>query len=359
MKIGILTFHRAINYGAVLQAYALRKKLEMMGNEVEIIDYICPKIRSDYLPEFSIKKSLKTSLNQLISAPFLLRRRKKFFSFITNNLVMSEMHETANNIEEKYDMIITGSDQVWQYNLTGNDDIYFLKDFEDVVKVAYAASFSLKNNKISERQFNMLKSLDFISVRERENADFLKRKMGRYVDTVCDPTFLLSKKEWEQLSHQMRPKYKNYVLAFNVLKTNGMLEFAFNLAKSSGKQLIVLTTSVQRKVKGKYIRTADPIEFLSLIENADFIVTNSFHGTAFSIIFQKEFFVETIANGGIINTRVLNLLDSLHIRGRSIENRKNREFDSIDYQQIQPYKENLSKYAVSFLSECLTKGYKK
>lgn len=314
MKIGILTFHRAVNYGAVLQAYALTKKLKMLEQEAEIIDYQCEKIKTDYLPNFKIKGSKLSSLvQQILSAPYMLLKKKNFELFLDKYLPLSNKGNDIVSMCQDYDMIIVGSDQVWQDNLIGGDDAFFLKNVNEKNKVSYAASFSLNNTRFNKDKLRMLNDFDSISVREHENAIYLKKELKRDIYEVCDPTLLLSLDEWINLSSQAHINYSNYILVYNVVKPKSMLRFADELAKKENKKVIVVTTSIKKKIDALYLRTVDPINFLGLIKKADYVITNSYHGAVFSLIYGKKFFVETHSSGNYYNSRVANLFNSLNI----------------------------------------------
>lgn len=354
MKVGIMTFHRAINYGAVLQAYALRKKVEQLGGEAEVIDYRCKKITRDYSLNPFFAKNIKDFVFRLCSAPYLSIRKNKFNSFLKQEINMSEkLNIIGKDVSEKYDVVISGSDQVWQYYLTGDDEEYFLCSFPKSKKISYAASFVLSDNKINPRQLKYLDEFNALSTRESETAKYLAEKLNKEILTVCDPSLLLNKRDWSILVEKRgRVIKEKYILAFNVQKTNGMLQFAESMAKKYDCKLVVLTTSIKKSVNAKYIRTAGPEEFLSLINYAEMVVTNSFHGTAFSVIFEKQFYVEMISGGGLYNTRVKNLLENLHIYNRAIDEYKENE--QIDYNEIMAYKEKMLSDAERFLKNNLS-----
>ena len=354
MKIGILTFHRAVNYGAVLQAYALAEKIKEMGQDVQVIDYECKKIKNDYFPNFNCKGKGKTYLiHQIIGAPLLLIRRLKFQKFIEEYLPLSATGTDIRLLTKDYDLIIVGSDQVWQDNLIGGDDAFFLKDVDVKYKASYAASFSQTQHKINRARIELLKKFDWVSIREKENVPFLEKELHRNIEVVCDPSLLLSEQKWKDFTTKCNDSKENYILVFNVLKGNSMFQFAEYLAETTNKRIVVLTTSIKKRVRGEYIRAADPLQFLSLFEHADYIITNSFHGTAFSLIFNKKFYVEVRAGGDIINTRVINLFETLNIPAKRLDGWNDIITVEEDYDSINTKLNNYSLAGEMFLRKIL------
>ena len=305
-RVGILTFHNADNLGAVLQSFALQHTLEKECKvTAEIIDYRCEKIESTKY----VKKP--ASFTELIKA-FPLRlyyaiKRKGFSKFRKERLKISEnvfSKENVNTVGSYYDVVISGSDQVWNLDCSGGDYTFFL-DFlpENVRKASYAASIGTYEFKTqeSERVKKLLDTFEFLSVREKSGADRLNA-MG--ISNVCvnsDPVMLLSADEWRKFMAGRIVREK-YVLVYTVLPDEGVENQAKKYAEAHGCRVINNKKSVE------FILHNSPSEFLSFIYYADCVFTNSFHGSAFSLIFNKPFGADVKLPDGGINNRISDLL---------------------------------------------------
>ncbi|MFR2839550.1 MAG: polysaccharide pyruvyl transferase family protein [Zhenhengia sp.] len=360
MKIGIITFHRAVNYGAILQAYALQQALNKLGVDNEIIDYRCRHIEDAY-SLFDIKKikSLRNLIHIVLYDPVNKIKSNKFKKFIEQNIKMSSKIETKNDLNEinmNYEAFITGSDQVWNNKCTGFDKAYFL-DFvkDDTKKNSYAASFGTNCiiEELEEDYRKLLGKFNNISIREKQGQEILRELINIDVPVHLDPTFLLTKEEWLNVVKDTSNKDK-YILVYLMQYSPSIIKFAENLSKSSGYKIIHINNEIIKKAKGKYIRTSGPEEFLGLFAGAEYIVTNSFHGTAFSINFNKNFFVELLPPPAKVNSRLENIMDLLNLRDRQIVNGKNINIDkSIDYNKVNAKIAEEREVAKSYLREIL------
>lgn len=310
MKIGILTFHCAENFGAVLQAYALQTFLEEKGHEVQIIDY-CPNYICDkyaYFDEYfktSYKKSKKLFFKLLIYNLLTFsdkKKRKKVFRDFRNNyfkltdksyMTYEELNENIKELE--FQAIVCGSDQIWNPNVCeGLDSVYFA-DFQDFLgkKISYAASIGQAIDRRYWKEYQKyVGSLDYVSVREANCKENLKN-IRSDIQVVPDPVFLVEKVTWENLIERC-PQRGRYILIYLLEESEQAYQLAERL--SSENNIKVIQIVINKKVLSKkrnfeIYASCSPIEFISFIKNAEFIVTNSFHATAFSIIFEKEFCV--------------------------------------------------------------------
>lgn len=331
MKIGILTFHRAVNYGAVLQAYALQKVIELMGHEAEIIDYRCSFIESEVSPlaGFRNKVGFVSALKQMI---FRCRKNIAFSGFMGKYMNLSKKYsskESMSELEKKYDSFITGSDQVWNYGCSGSDSTYFL-DFvkEARKKNSYAASFGFdKLPKGDPFDYNVLLN-DFhkISVREYSAAKIVEEKIGVLPEVTLDPTLLLAGDEWKKLV-QKRPCKEKYIFVYYIREPKDLLDYAYKLAEEKGCKVINSKKSME------FLSKCSPQDFLTWFYYADYVVTNSFHGTVFSILFEKQFAIE-LDNGKSVNNRSKELLHLLDISGREVDmEHRDRIEDKIEYSE--------------------------
>lgn len=317
LKVGTLTFHRACNNGAVLQAQALVDVLnEIPGIEAEIINYKCKKIDYAYTPRFCFYNcnAIKGGIKFLLRARNIKKRNVQFEKFRNKYLKISDKEYnqcSAKEISNQYDLVICGSDQIWNYELTGDDNSYLLSFLNDAKKKAtYAVSFGIKTIDDAHRKIYqfLINDIPYLSMREVEASQLVEELTGRTSLVHIDPVFLKSREKWEKMVKDIPEKH--YVLIYMVGMGNiidEMVEFAKNLAKKSGLNLYFMNTEYIPYLypEVKHIKETTPDMFLSYIYNADYIVTNSFHATCFSIIFQKRFYTEVDEKKG---GRVIHLL---------------------------------------------------
>lgn len=323
MKIGILTFIGVENCGALLQAYALSNKITELGNDVELINLIS---NNEYNRKnnsaLKNKAFLARKLYYLLYSKSMKNRKEKFNDFRNNYL---RIYPKENKIYEKelennckkYDCLVCGSDQIWSQDpkLYDRSDAYFINFPYKGKRVSYAASFGDNLDyveKSKEHIIPYLKKFDSISVREKDAKDFLEINQIKCEVTV-DPTMLISKKDWEKISIEPNEK-EDYILYFSVNSRKYSINIAKKLSKQTGLKVIELNPhpkSWNSGFKKKY--GIGPREFLGYISRAKYIVTNSFHGTVFSILFNKPFLAAFDEKDGnlIKENRKYTLLDEL------------------------------------------------
>lgn len=326
-KIGILTFHNANNYGAALQAYALQKSVSRLfpTYNVEIVDYQTKAIRNQR--SFSALKKSQGLFRAFMHYPFIHKRIKNIDSFCSKNMNLSKKIYSQKQLEEiasEYEVLISGSDQVWNRKLTGGEDVY-LQDFNHgkAKKISYAASLGLTEipDEWKSDYKKYLKDFDAISVREKETRDLLINEFDINSEVHVDPTLLLNAKEWKKISNGKRYKEK-FVLAYMVPFQKEVLSQARMLAKKNGFKLFVVCRSLKTG-GGKYKGCSKVEEILSLFQNAEYVVTNSFHGTAFSVINHRKFIVN-FRNPVGYNIRAKQLIISCGMR---LKNEKSDVFE--------------------------------
>lgn len=304
-KVGILTFHDADNLGAVLQAFALQTTLEnKCGAKAEVIDYKCDKISA------TKKVNKPNGLKAVIKFPFMMVyyfiKRRGFDKFRSRKLKRSQEYSLKNIKTSacKYDILISGSDQVWNTECSGDDYTYFL-DFADnnVKKISYAASIGTHKYtpQESEKIVPLLKGLDAISVREESAVNELERIAVDGATVHPDPVVLLKPEEWESYKTKRLCK-KPYVLVYLVLPDETVLKCAQQYAEKHNLKVICNKKSID------FILHNSPAEFLSWVYNAECVFTNSFHGTAFSLLFNKPLASDVELLSGGINNRVYDFL---------------------------------------------------
>lgn len=306
--IGILTFHCAENYGAFLQAYAMQAWLEKNVEslyDIKMIDY-----RPRYLIEpYKIKireriKNAKGFLNKIKAMIIVCTEvpnkiiKKKNFLKACKKYHLSEESYSDNHffLDDNYYALILGSDQIWNPNATeGFDQAYFGKVVgEKSKRIAYAASLSIPDlsEKEKEQLNKLLKNLNSIGVREQTSVKLLEPLTEKKVNLNCDPTILIDRKIWENCVS--RKQVKKYILVYRLQENQNIFNDAYKIAKKEHWDILHFgDPSIKpmfRDVKVRSCSYCGPIEFINYIYNAEMILTNSFHGTCFSIIFGKEFF---------------------------------------------------------------------
>lgn len=311
-KIATLTYHNVLNYGAVIQTYALQRFVNdnFENIDIEVLDY-----KSEFVTySYSYKRLLKNFKTLPLHLVLLSLKKKKFNRFIKNYIRVSSQSFVKSNVASSvklYDGFIVGSDQVWNFNLSGKDTSYLL-DFvnSNKLKISYAASLGSKKLE-SESLTTFIKhlnSLNYISVRESTGSNFLAQNLNKSIYQHVDPALLLTAEEWKKIS-KLSKRDKKYILVYMIKYSEELLKAAVRL--SEDKQIKVYFIGSPKKVRGvKYIINPSVERFINLFENAEYIMTNSFHGTVFSILFHKKFLVHMTYTDGR-NRRMIDLLENL------------------------------------------------
>jgi len=361
-KVGILTFHRAFNYGAALQAYALLTTIKKLGYSVEIIDYGRIGATTRFPLDFTgIKPFLYVIYMNLLSLGNADIRRYRFRAFQkeamqvsqANYLKRSELQMAINH----YDTFIVGSDQVWNPNLTFSDKSYLLDFTGYRKKISYAASFGINKlpNELIKTYMELLSKFDSISVRERTGARIVNELTGHEPIVTLDPTLLLSSDEWSAVRKPVRSK-KPYILCYNIMNDPpGFMDFCRTLQQLTGFQILRIANPLYMLELGVNVCTiAGPREFIGLFEGASMIVTNSFHGTAFSIIYRKPFYTFLYNNDRDI--RLKEITEKLGLEDRLVNPKlplKLHDLKNIDYVPVCEKLEKQKLDSIKFLKDAL------
>jgi hypothetical protein len=341
-KIGILTY-MLNNYGAVLQAFALQFYLKQ-NNKSDVYNIDFRTVDHDYADKI-FKLSLPLNRSTIISLVFtciryrdLLKRKKCTWKFKHTYFTFTERYFTEEellNSPPQMDIFVTGSDQV--FNPRGhNQKVYFL-DFpkNESIKVAYAASFgSIKTmTPIWEsKTFPAIMDFDALSAREIEGAKYLSKITSRTVPCLVDPVFLLEKEQWDTIAIDPILKEK-YILVYDLNGGENLISLAQKIKKHNGYRIICITDKITKQYKNCHqIYSAGPAEFVGLFRNADFVITDSFHGIVFSIVYKVKF-IAYIANIET-SSRIYNLLSLINQTDRIINSPDSITdsilFDSVD-----------------------------
>ncbi|WP_300703380.1 polysaccharide pyruvyl transferase family protein [Bacteroides sp.] len=354
MKIGILTFHCAHNYGAVLQAYALQECLKELNHEVAIIDYrpnyLIKPYQSFYIRRY-IRRNIIKGICSLILEPFLYSKRKikfhNFDNFIKKKLLLSEYSGLEHT---DYDMIVLGSDQIWNPNLTGGtfDSVYFGGNFKGRI-VSYAASMGIGEipEKSKERVKKMLQRIYMIGVREISMIRPLQQLcLNSEISLTLDPTLLAGKAVFDRI--KVTPLIKNpYVLVYQVVVIPETYRIANEIARQIGAEVFYCGASLKINVKDNCDQTTSPEEFVGYFANASCVVSTSFHGTAFSVIYNRPFY--TIKLGSETDLRSISFLKNISLSHRMIDKESSPIFSEIDYTDANKHLHDMRMKSLDFL----------
>lgn len=371
MKIKTITCHDVYNFGASLQAYALMTYLQNKGHDVEIINYKPNYLSKHY--RFDVVGNPVYEKNILLKYAYLLAkfpgrykaykglRKKRFDEFTKTHLKTTNIRYTSNEMLRNNlpdaDIFVAGSDQIWNTNFNNGKDPSFYLDFvpNDKIRASYAASFSIDSlqEEYKENTKRMISNLDYVSVREKTGLNILKGLGIENAVQVMDPVFLLSKEEWDLLEEKSQIKYFNekYLICYDFDGNELVKEICISIAK---KNNLKIYSFFKNDYADKCFYDIGPIEFLSLIKNSEYVISNSFHGTAFALIYEKEFLV--VNRKEKLNSRMLDLLASIDLENRCVNSLKEIEkFEVIDYYRVQKNIVNLINNSVNYLKNVILK----
>ena len=335
MKVALLSFHNAYNYGAALQAYALQEAVKSLGIECEYIDYINEYRRNAYdvKHEFvsAVKnKKLKRAIRVALGAPFIIIRSRNFERFYSRHLKKtSETYrcsEEAATLNDKYDKFIVGSDQVWNPENNGGDMAYLLDFVRDSrKKISYSSSFGVDSlpYEFHEKYSKALGGFSRLSVREARGVELIKEMTGRDAQLVFDPVFLLEKDVWDDIRQSIKnggaKKNRRKYIFFYTNRSTQVKDFMSTGYCSRRQEIHILSSHVKPhdfwNPHTKVTVSMQPENFLNEVAEASLVVTASFHCLAFAIIFQKQFCVLLTGNHGK-DERILSLLRLLGLEDR-------------------------------------------
>ncbi len=309
-KIGTITFHSAYNYGSVLQTYALQEFCKKIANEYRSkIEYNVINLRLDIQKELYAKYRKNTNMTNIIrnilTMPYskkVQQKNDRFEDFINNKIDITKEYISLEDLEKNeinYDYLISGSDQIWNTTAPDFSWAYYLPFANASKKISYAASFGSVgiDEKNKEKIFNLLSNYDSLSVREKEIQELLEKGLNKNVNLNVDPTMLLYKEDWEKLAKKGENKLGKYILLYTLYPKEKVIKLAKRISKKLGLPIVITKFNNQRDYFNNFIKmyNTGPIEFLQLIQNAELVISSSFHGTIFSILFEKPFI--TIENG--------------------------------------------------------------
>lgn len=366
-KASIITLQYIDNYGSVFQTYATQEILMSMGYEGEIVNYTrenCTysfqkklafqryRSRGGILSLYPIAKLLEYRWS------FIVKKRTKVFdAFRKKYINLSKEYLTAQqllNDPPVADVYVTGSDQTWNPEYNGGVlGEYFLNYAPaNAKKIALSASIGTESiaQEFAEAMANYVNTYDGISVREKSAVVALESIGYAKAVHVLDPTLMLSGDEWTQALH-LKKTDKPYVLIYQLNDNKKMLDFAAQIAKDNNMELIIIASKYRSvNCKHKVIKNCKPERFLELVKNAKYVVTDSFHGTAFSFNFNKDVYV---FNPPKYSTRLISILDLLGSDFRLVKDEHWSQIEKIDFDKVNLILSEEREKVRSFLSNHL------
>lgn len=351
MKIGILTQHFLLNYGGIIQNFALQQVLLKLGHDPLTFEHDTCYSRTRWFLR-TIKYILRTrSFRNIPVYPIYNGRigNKNFIKFVLKNIKSVPVTDFTPSLTAQYgiDAYVVGSDQVWRpaFNLGPRLGNMFLNFADDKVKkLSYAASFGCKEWEYTEEQElqcgKLAKRFDAISVREASGVDLCKEHFGVDATLVLDPTLLLDKEDYGKVCNDV-PRKGKHIFVYSLVVSEGVLAVAEKVAEKMGLPIIV-------KQAGSKVRKEDTIEdWFAEFRDADYVVTDSFHGMVFSIIFNKPFSVVMNPSGG--NERYISLLSHLGLMERIVNGETLSSNSNINWQEVNLKLTDLKKTSLLFL----------
>lgn len=332
LSIATMTFHHAHNFGSMLQAYALQKAVKDVGLECnQEIDYkiidlhtkLQEKIYSTYKPYNSVKNVTK-NLQSFRYNQMLRQKHLKFEEFLSNKCNLTRRYYGLDDLKNDIplaDVYISGSDQLWNVRATDFDSSYYM-DFlpNDAKRISYAASMGplmIDWNKYPKDKYSaLLNKYDFISVREENTKKMVEDISGCDSEIHVDPTLLLTKEKWLEIASEKNYNNGEYIFFYSLEPNPTQLNAVKRISKILDLPVVITKYCNKYDYFNPFIKCYDsgPEDFLALINNAKLVITSSFHGTAFSVLFQKPFFVF----GGMKDNRISTLLNITNLQNRSI-----------------------------------------
>ena len=376
MRIGILTLPPHANYGGILQAYALQTVLERMGHDVVVFN---KPIKEQFLPfpmsilhyivRF-IKKYIFRKANVYVFKEQKIYKYQKANTLYTDAFVNTHLHNkfinTLGDIKDEYDAIIAGSDQVWRkiyfngsWEKSNPDDAYlaFTNDW-NIKRIAYAASFGVDYIELDDTDIlkckDAIQRFKAVSVREKTGVDICKKHFNVDAKWVADPTLLLDVSDYLTLAKDSNSLFTGkYILKYALDESEEIYCLAHKLEEQKGFPMKELKTHEKDSLSEISNCTRRPVEeWLYAFAHADYILTDSFHGTVFSILFHKQFTV--IANNERGITRFTSLLSMFGLADRLIFSpNEYKQLPDIDYDKVDIRLEQRRSEALDFLSEAL------
>lgn len=362
MKIGILTFHRPINYGAILQATALQEYLNIQEKNAIIIDYRHPRIEHDrkligsrYSKERSLYANIRSLIRDIIEYSREKQLHDKFDEFLKKHIRLTEKcdnNESLEKVSNEVNTLLVGSDLVWNWEIDSElNEVFFLqfaKKFNGY-KASYASSIGSSKipGELKTKYSKYLEIFDTISVREENAKRLLQPMTDKNIEVVLDPTLLLDSLNWERFEEDVNAP-DMYILVYLLESSSDIIDIVSHIVKVYNLPIVFFDRFNVYKCKGKCMHLAGPGQFLTLIKNAQIVITNSFHGAVFSVLYKRQFFCIPHSSRG---SRMIDLLNKLELSNRISRNVNDVEkelHNDIDFEttekKLQEYRDKSTEY---------------
>lgn len=372
-KIGTVTFHGAQNFGSVLQTYALQEFVKGLYTEAgQECDYNVINYRTNFQKSFySIYKSVKNPKNIIKNivafrhSSALKTKNQRFEDFLKNYIRLTEevsKEDELKKFSSSFNYYISGSDQIWNVRASDFESAYYLDFVKNGKKISYAASFGpLKidwNLYDKDKYSSLLSKYSAISVRELGSKDRVKELIDSDCEINVDPTFLLKKEEWQKIQSDANYNDGKYILLYCLEPSKEQLNMAKAISKKLNLPILVTRYNNKNDMINGFVKKYDsgPLDFLSYIDNAALVLSSSFHGTAFSMIYNKPFYVFN----GMKDSRISSILKIADIEDRSIESIKDIDrvnLKSVDFSVVNEIIKNEQEKSKAYLQQALEIDY--
>lgn len=362
LRVCGVTFDHTTNYGSCLQAYALQTAIEKLTVDGEPCRY-------DLLPlSLCLKQgnAINKSFRQRVFGLLNFRRKVRFSGFEKKHMHYADCISVKklDSLNDIYDAFVCGSDVIWNFSYTNANEVYFL-NFAKKHKFSYAASFGkadihyeFNTIQLKEKPEDIysrnISKLDGVSVREKNAVEIASRFTDREVVQVCDPVLLLSEDDWRSICNHSTRKGP-YIFAYNTHVKPNFTNFLRKIARETGLPVVHVTWRIQDEFNQKAFSFPSPDSWLGLLKDSEYVVTNSFHATAFAAIFHKKFF--TVMQDGRearTNIRIYDYLERLGLQDRIVSDPQLPIcFDAPDFTMADKVRETERQAAISYLQQNL------
>ena len=372
-RVALITYHAAHNNGSFLQAFATQKLIEQLGYDCDIINFSTPKQQYlyDVYKKVSGPKDVAKNLYAFFHHKLIQRRHDDFTSLVHSALKLTpKFYETSEQLKElngQYDVFVSGSDQIWNTEAWDYSDAYMLDFVKQGRKVAFASSMGghileKKNDKALAAHYQkLLASYDAIAVRELTAQQYLQPLVKQRVEQVLDPTVLLPAEAYDEITapRLVNEPYIFYYAIDSIERNDSAAKAVQEFAGKKGLPVYVMFTGNKSYGLKKYgfhlLEVAAPNHYLSLIKHADHVLSASFHGTVFSIIFGKQFHVVRGKHNGKVNMddRMTSLLKLSGLESRQLIEDQPWGSGIIDYRLVRPRLDGECKRSIQYLRRAI------
>lgn len=368
-RILTITFHRAHNFGSVLQAYALQESLKRLcenasvAADCRVLDFNLP-VQDEIYSVFKSEKGLKNLAKNLLTLPYqkqLEKKHEKFDSFVAQRLSLSQRYRAESELRANppvADYYISGSDQIWNVRAKDFSKAYLLDFVRSGKRISYAASCGPLKIDWSLYDFKSIAKLldkyDMCSVRENGSVENLQSLTNKALPIHLDPTLLIDSEEWRKIQSRANYHDGQYVLLYCLEPTKEQLLLANRIAKKLELPILVLRYNNKNDMFNHFVKRYDagPEDFLAYIDHAALVLTSSFHGTAFSLLYKKPFYVFD----GMTDNRISSLLSGVGMEERAISQLRSVENINtlpLEYQTVEHYLAQKRVESFTFLADAL------